>query len=68
MRDRTSLGLLLILAFAAGVACRPVSTSSGDYSAGSNPSARQGKPKVFVVNYPLEYFARRIGGELVDVE
>ncbi|MDP6466660.1 MAG: metal ABC transporter substrate-binding protein, partial [Pirellulaceae bacterium] len=50
------------------VACRPVSTSSGDYSAGSNPSARQGKPKVFVVNYPLEYFARRIGGELVDVE
>jgi zinc transport system substrate-binding protein len=30
-------------------------------------SEQAGKPKVYVVNYPLQYFADRIGGDLVDV-
>ena len=28
---------------------------------------KAGKPQVFTVNYPLAYFAERIGGELIDV-
>jgi len=28
----------------------------------------QPKPSIYVVNYPLKYFAERIGGDLVDVE
>jgi len=40
-----------------------------DDSVGSQPSPRSGnaKPIVYVVNYPLGYFAERIGGELIDV-
>ncbi|MHC4930594.1 MAG: metal ABC transporter substrate-binding protein [Planctomycetota bacterium] len=29
--------------------------------------ARRGKPVVFTVNYPLQYFARRIAGDLIEV-
>jgi len=68
MCEHATRGLLLILAIVTGVACRPVSTSSDDYPGWSNPEVRQGKPTVYVVNYPLEFFASRIGGELVDVE
>jgi len=68
MREHVTKGLLLILTIVAGVACRVDSTSSGNNPAGNNPAAGEGKPSVFVVNYPLEYFATRIGGELVDVE
>jgi zinc transport system substrate-binding protein len=28
---------------------------------------KHGKPQVYAVNYPLAYFANRIGGELIDV-
>ncbi len=28
---------------------------------------RSGKPQIYVDNYPLKYFAQRIGGELIDV-
>lgn len=28
---------------------------------------KSGKPQVYVANYPLKYFAERIGGDLVDV-
>ena len=31
------------------------------------PGKKAGKPQVFTVNYPLAYFAERIGGELIDV-
>ena len=33
----------------------------------SQTAAHATKPVVFVVNYPLQYFAERIGGEFVDV-
>ena len=31
------------------------------------PGEKAGKPQVFTVNYPLAYFANRIGGELIAV-
>lgn len=68
MRGRTACKLVLLLSLAGAVACRPASTSSGGYPGASNPAARQGKPAVYVVNYPLEFFAGRIGGDLADVE
>jgi zinc transport system substrate-binding protein len=68
MRKHTPKGLFVLLAVVAGVACRSESTSSGNNLAGDYPAARQGILSVFVVNYPLEYFANRIGGVLVDVE
>ena len=35
---------------------------------GQQPAARtQTKPAVYTVNYPLQYFARRVGGDLVEV-
>lgn len=43
-----------------------VVTSCGEKSAPSE-SAVSGKPLVHAVNYPLAYFAERIGGDLVDL-
>jgi zinc transport system substrate-binding protein len=59
--------LLLILAIVAGAACRSESTSNGE-NPGFGSGTNEGKLTVFVVNYPLEYFASRIGGDLVEVE
>ena len=60
---RTSVRFLSVLALVivefAGCFSEPKPTSQ--------PTAESKKPTVFVVNYPLAYFARRIGGELVDV-
>jgi zinc transport system substrate-binding protein len=61
-------GLLVILSLAAGVACRPSTPPNGGVVGGAGVSGRQGKPTVYVVNYPLEFFASRIGGDLVDVQ
>jgi len=33
----------------------------------TEPAARTGKPVVMVANYPLKFFANRIGGDLIDV-
>ena len=41
--------------------------SCGRESSSSNETIRQGKPQVLVANYPLQYFAERIGGSAVDV-
>jgi zinc transport system substrate-binding protein len=41
--------------------------STDDGSDASTPSADEGPLSVYVVNYPLQYFAERIGGELVEV-
>jgi zinc transport system substrate-binding protein len=38
-----------------------------DPKRGEKPSEQAGKPTVYVVNYPLQYFTERIGGDLVDV-
>lgn len=67
MCGRTACGLLLFLTLAGAAACRPASTSGGGQSAAGDPAAGRRKPKVYAVNYPLDYFARRIGGDLVDV-
>lgn len=67
MRGRTACELLLLLVLAATAACRPASTSGTKDPVTNGPAARQGKPQVYAVNYPLEFFASRLGGDLVDV-
>jgi len=52
-------GLLILLA-----GCSQ-EDGSGSVQAGSRD--RTGPPQVYVVNYPLQYFAQRIGGDLVKV-
>ena len=52
--------------------CMALATSACSRNAGRQPAADRGitpskKPQVYVVNYPLKYFADRIGGDLVDV-
>jgi len=47
------------------VAACGVSDSKDQQS--SQTAAPATKPAVFVVNYPLQYFAERIGGEFIDV-
>lgn len=51
------LALSCLLAIAS---CKP---------AASTPAAvaKSGKPQVYVANYPLQYFAQRLGADLVDV-
>ena len=44
------------------VGCRPSPEGTGQPARRSN-----GKPVVYVVNYPLKYFADRIGGDAVEV-
>jgi len=34
---------------------------------GSVSSAAQDRPRVYVVNYPLQYFAERVGGDAIEV-
>ena len=52
------MGIMVLIAFAIIACFSSVSTVSG---------ASQGKLSVFVVNYPLKYFAERIGGDYVNV-
>ncbi|MHC4130775.1 MAG: metal ABC transporter substrate-binding protein [Planctomycetota bacterium] len=57
--------LLIILVLSAGicfVSCRE------DSERGEKPSEQAGKPTIYVVNYPLQYFAERIEKDLVDVK
>lgn len=49
--------LLLLLAFAA----------CSDAPGTTQPTARSGPPVVVAVNYPLAYFAKRLGGDAIDV-
>ncbi len=42
--------------------------ASGDEPRASTPEAGDGAPRAVVTNYPLEYFAQRIGGGIVRVE
>jgi zinc transport system substrate-binding protein len=54
------LGSLLLICGAACVGCRPQADESVS-------GVREGKPAVYVVNYPLQYFAERIAGDAVEV-
>jgi zinc transport system substrate-binding protein len=42
--------------------------SCSDKTETKSSSSESDKPVILVVNYPLEYFAKRIGGDLVDVK
>lgn len=46
--------------------CAP-STTRPSSDATIDPASPESRPTVIVVNYPLEYFARRIGGDLIQV-
>ncbi len=54
---------VLVLVVVGGAGC-----TSADSESVADFDQRQGVVSVFVVNYPLKYFAERIGGELVDVQ
>jgi zinc transport system substrate-binding protein len=58
---KTTLALFLPLLLLA--ACKPA-TDAPQASA----SAKSGKPQVYVANYPLKYFAERIGGDAIEVK
>lgn len=59
---------LLLLPLLLLAACKPAAapTTSATAPAAAEPAAK-GKPQVYVANYPLQYFAKRIGGEAVAV-
>lgn len=52
-----------VVSFVAICAC-----AGGDEPRPSTPEAGDGAPRAIVTNYPLEYFAQRIGGGVVQVE
>jgi zinc transport system substrate-binding protein len=58
---KTALSLFLPLLLLA--ACKP-ETDTPPASA----SAKSGKPQIYVANYPLKYFAERIGGDAIEVK
>jgi len=56
-----------LLAGLAGLAVLVVGCSETDRETSASPVERVGKPVVYAANYPLAYFATRIGAGLVDV-
>lgn len=59
-------GLTLFIA-----ACKPSSPQTAADAPATGPTAakqeKSGMPQVLVANYPLQYFAKRIAGDVVDV-
>jgi len=58
---KTALSLFLPLLLLA--ACKPATDTPL-----ASASAKSGKPQVYVANYPLKYFAERIGGDAIEVK
>lgn len=58
---KTALSLFLPLLLLA--ACKPAPDASQ-----ASASAKSGKPQIYVANYPLKYFAERIGGDAIEVK
>jgi len=56
MKAFLALPLVLLMA-----GCKP------DAESPSATASKSGKPQVYVANYPLKYFAERLGGDLVEV-
>ncbi len=59
-----TLGTGLLLAFSAIVGCK---RSDQPSPSPPTPAATPAKPTVFVVNYPLQYFAERVAGEAAEI-
>ncbi len=55
----------ICLAASLTAGCAP-STTTPSTDATSDQAVRETRPVVFVVNDPLQYFARRIGGDLIE--
>jgi zinc transport system substrate-binding protein len=64
MRTAPTLPLACAIGLFTLTSCPGTESQAG----GPNPGDEDGPLAVFVVNYPLAYFAERIGGELVTVE
>ncbi|MCH7726686.1 MAG: zinc ABC transporter substrate-binding protein [Planctomycetes bacterium] len=60
---RAPFWVLLVATTLSTLSCGP---GEGKQDSGADGNTN-GKPQVYVVNYPLKYFAERIGGDLVDV-
>lgn len=58
---KTALSLFLPLLLLA--ACKPAPDAPQ-----ASSSAKSGKPQVYVANYPLKFFAERIGGDAIEVK
>lgn len=58
MRWKLIVGMMILALLAVGGCTQPTDRAAGPGS---------GKPQVLVTNYPLEYFARRVAGEAVDL-
>lgn len=56
--------LTLALVFADGCAQKGSDSKQSE----TTPSLRHGRPVVYTVNYPLSYFAERIGGQGIEVD
>ena len=56
--------LTTVFASALGVSCFVEKDANNESGANTDSAAR---PKLYVVNYPLKYFAERIAGDLADV-
>lgn len=66
MRTNDSVWALVVLSFVVG--CSGGGTESSPDSRGAEVVAENNeKLVVFTVNYPLQYFAQRLGGDLVEV-
>ena len=61
--NQTSLASILFASAILLTACKP-----GNPTSTENVAPKSGKPQVYVANYPLKYFAERIGGDSVEVK
>ena len=64
MIRRSRLFALLMLVLASVVGCGDTGSPTGETPQTTDP---EGPLSIYVVNYPLQYFAARIGGEEVEV-
>ncbi len=67
-RSRKHVFSLLLVTMAVALASCGKEDEPTDDPNGDSPSGEtSGKPVVYVVNYPLQYFTERIAGDLVDI-
>jgi zinc transport system substrate-binding protein len=61
--NQPSLASILFASAILLCACKP-----GDPASTENVAPKSGKPQIYVANYPLKYFAERIGGDAIEVK